>query len=303
MLRPSLGILLDRFRTRAIFASYGFLAMLSSEQRRSRKGCWTCRLRRKKCDEGHPACSNCESLLISCGGYGPRPDYMDRGPREREAAKKLKLDIAQREQRRGKRRQENSGNPFSLCIDAHLTTNPSLCSVQDDQQPFRLGSQDKEPNNSELTEPGPWNGCSTMVTTEPTTDSGMDSNDRSTTTESALLPDTGTLDTGMLDLSFDWFGMAMSPSDAMLDQAGAPQDELLMSMPLHAIDVTNLTEPGLSNTLDDGDLPTERRILHVHFASCYIRATPWQMESAQRRFMSICIKDSDTSSIDTWGKT
>ena len=29
---------------------------------RSRLGCWTCRLRRKKCDERRPACANCDSL-------------------------------------------------------------------------------------------------------------------------------------------------------------------------------------------------------------------------------------------------
>jgi len=29
-------------------------------------GCFTCRLRRKKCDEGHPSCSACTNLCLKC---------------------------------------------------------------------------------------------------------------------------------------------------------------------------------------------------------------------------------------------
>ncbi|KAK6858018.1 hypothetical protein PG995_005717 [Apiospora arundinis] len=43
---------------------------------RSKQGCWTCRLRKKKCDEGRPQCSTCEALGIMCYGYGPKPDWM-----------------------------------------------------------------------------------------------------------------------------------------------------------------------------------------------------------------------------------
>jgi hypothetical protein len=31
-----------------------------------RIGCYTCRLRRKKCDESHPACLACFSLGVTC---------------------------------------------------------------------------------------------------------------------------------------------------------------------------------------------------------------------------------------------
>lgn len=34
--------------------------------RRSRSGCFTCRLRRKKCDEGKPGCTACSKLSIQC---------------------------------------------------------------------------------------------------------------------------------------------------------------------------------------------------------------------------------------------
>lgn len=29
-------------------------------------GCFTCRLRRKKCDEGHPSCGACNNLCVKC---------------------------------------------------------------------------------------------------------------------------------------------------------------------------------------------------------------------------------------------
>ncbi|KAI0395035.1 fungal-specific transcription factor domain-containing protein [Xylariaceae sp. FL0594] len=57
--------------------------------KRSKNGCWTCRLRRKKCNEEGPPCSNCESRGVFCHGYGPRPAWKDRGDREREEAIRL----------------------------------------------------------------------------------------------------------------------------------------------------------------------------------------------------------------------
>jgi hypothetical protein len=57
---------------------------------RSKQGCWTCRLRKKKCDEGRPYCSTCESLSITCYGFGPKPDWMNNGEKERAVANSLK---------------------------------------------------------------------------------------------------------------------------------------------------------------------------------------------------------------------
>jgi hypothetical protein len=52
----------------------------------SRVGCWTCRLRGKKCDELRPDCATCEGLRITCHGYGQRPEWMDGGEKEKAAA-------------------------------------------------------------------------------------------------------------------------------------------------------------------------------------------------------------------------
>ncbi|KAH8812836.1 fungal-specific transcription factor domain-containing protein, partial [Xylogone sp. PMI_703] len=71
---------------------------------RSLHGCWTCRLRRKKCDETRPVCTTCISLELECHGYGPRPEWMDRGVLQREQAFKVKRILSQTISNRRKRR-------------------------------------------------------------------------------------------------------------------------------------------------------------------------------------------------------
>lgn len=67
---------------------------------RSKQGCWTCKLRRKKCDEIHPHCSTCESLSITCYGFGPKPEWMDNGDQERAVVKSLREIIKHRSRRK-----------------------------------------------------------------------------------------------------------------------------------------------------------------------------------------------------------
>ncbi|KAF4333460.1 Zn2 Cys6 DNA-binding [Fusarium beomiforme] len=44
-----------------------------SDGTRSRKGCLTCRIRKKKCDEQPPACRNCRSRDLACYGFDVPP--------------------------------------------------------------------------------------------------------------------------------------------------------------------------------------------------------------------------------------
>lgn len=67
-----------------------------SRAQRSKTGCWTCRLRRKKCNEGGLPCTNCESRGVFCHGYGPKPPWKDRGEKEKEQASRLRLQPRQR---------------------------------------------------------------------------------------------------------------------------------------------------------------------------------------------------------------
>ncbi|KAH6675756.1 fungal-specific transcription factor domain-containing protein [Halenospora varia] len=57
---------------------------------RSLYGCWTCRLRKKKCDENRPSCYTCTSLELYCHGFGPRPEWMDRGLLQKQKALEVK---------------------------------------------------------------------------------------------------------------------------------------------------------------------------------------------------------------------
>lgn len=55
---------------------------------RSKSGCWTCRLRRKKCSEDKPECKDCLRLGLACDNSDqPRPEYMN----DKKIAKK-KMD-------------------------------------------------------------------------------------------------------------------------------------------------------------------------------------------------------------------
>jgi hypothetical protein len=59
---------------------------------RSPNGCWTCKLRRKKCDERQPRCLACETLEIPCDGYGLRPDWLD-GDERAQRLERIKIAV------------------------------------------------------------------------------------------------------------------------------------------------------------------------------------------------------------------
>ncbi|BFZ63870.1 hypothetical protein YB2330_005007 [Saitoella coloradoensis] len=44
---------------------------------RSKSGCWTCRVRKVKCDERRPTCGQCSRLQIHCEGYSSRFSFRD----------------------------------------------------------------------------------------------------------------------------------------------------------------------------------------------------------------------------------
>ncbi|KAM3065803.1 hypothetical protein ACMFMG_009973 [Clarireedia jacksonii] len=96
---------------------------------RSMKGCWTCRVRKRKCDEEIPICSACKSLELECYGYGQQPAWMDRGSRQKAQATKIKQMVAEvrRKRRRGNVSStdshcRNSSHDFSLASVVTPTT-------------------------------------------------------------------------------------------------------------------------------------------------------------------------------------
>ena len=83
---------------------------------RSTTGCWTCRLRKKKCDEIFPACSPCTSLALTCHGYGSRPEWMDGQAREREMAASVRgiVKVAASQKRRAAMLRRHQGSPSKV---------------------------------------------------------------------------------------------------------------------------------------------------------------------------------------------
>lgn len=67
---------------------------------RSHSGCWTCRVRRKKCDEIHPICTQCLSAEVTCHGFGEKPEWMDGGARESAEIGRIKLQVVSKTKRR-----------------------------------------------------------------------------------------------------------------------------------------------------------------------------------------------------------
>ncbi|KAI0368789.1 hypothetical protein BV20DRAFT_947406 [Pilatotrama ljubarskyi] len=77
-----------------------FMSDLTRSSSAGKGGCWTCRVRRKKCDEEREgdSCKTCLRLRIKCLGWGPkRPDWM----RDKEKVAAYKADIKEQLSRMG----------------------------------------------------------------------------------------------------------------------------------------------------------------------------------------------------------
>ncbi len=67
-----------------------------SSAKRPNNGCWTCRLRHKKCDEGFPLCATCERLEVVCYRSDEKPEFMDGGEREKMVSSEISSHIKAR---------------------------------------------------------------------------------------------------------------------------------------------------------------------------------------------------------------
>ncbi|KAL9473566.1 hypothetical protein ACSS6W_007946 [Trichoderma asperelloides] len=57
--------------------------------------CWTCRLRRKRCDRTRPVCKSCANLDIGCCYSKERPEWMDGGEKQLEKTQAIKAQVKQ----------------------------------------------------------------------------------------------------------------------------------------------------------------------------------------------------------------
>lgn len=56
-------------------------------------GCWTCKLRHRKCDLQIPACRECTDRRLPCHGYGPKPAWMDGSAAEHQELDRIKKGV------------------------------------------------------------------------------------------------------------------------------------------------------------------------------------------------------------------
>ncbi|KAJ5550501.1 hypothetical protein N7535_001557 [Penicillium sp. DV-2018c] len=91
---------------------------------RSNDGCWTCRLRKKKCDENRPVCSACIGLELECHGYGPRPEWMDNGVLQSNQAAKFKRLVRQAKSKNGKRHKSPLVSAIRMKSSSTKTVSP-----------------------------------------------------------------------------------------------------------------------------------------------------------------------------------
>lgn len=92
---------------------------------RSSTGCWTCRLRKKKCHEERPICATCHTLSIICHGYGEKPAWMDGGLSEKIEAGRIKRAIKQN----NKHKRKTASPNMPLPSDSRDATKPSRIEV------------------------------------------------------------------------------------------------------------------------------------------------------------------------------
>lgn len=95
---------------------------------RSPSGCWTCRVRRKRCDARHPVCDACAALLITCHYGQDKPEWMDAGMRQEEMTERLKREIKESAHRRRRERAVNISSDRTSTAES--TTCGPIASLQ-----------------------------------------------------------------------------------------------------------------------------------------------------------------------------
>ncbi|KAI0768038.1 fungal-specific transcription factor domain-containing protein [Trametes elegans] len=123
-----------------------FMSDLTRSASAGKGGCWTCRVRRKKCDEEREgdSCKTCLRLRIKCLGWGPkRPDWM----RDKEKVAAYKADIKEQLSRMGLIR----GQPRQLWHGLPSSSQPSTPGVAGPgpHTTLRRAHSDRQPQRRE----------------------------------------------------------------------------------------------------------------------------------------------------------
>ncbi|KZT41856.1 hypothetical protein SISSUDRAFT_971779, partial [Sistotremastrum suecicum HHB10207 ss-3] len=100
---------------------------------RAKSGCYTCRIRRKKCDEqadGSGSCQTCVRLRLECLGFGAkRPDWMREGnsvPVLRERIKQFLASQGMIKGHSGAAPRSTDKEPPLLTLSVEPTSTPTM---------------------------------------------------------------------------------------------------------------------------------------------------------------------------------
>jgi len=121
---------------------------------RSTQGCWTCRVRHKKCDETRPFCRACTSRKVQCHGYGDKPVWLDGGPLEEAHRKDIKRAVKQnfrllRKSKSAGFRSRSSPSTEQRLHDEDLPSLKGPSSSHRGEPPALIPPQSEQPYNSE----------------------------------------------------------------------------------------------------------------------------------------------------------
>ena len=124
-----------------------FRQLMSNSKSRSSGGCWTCRVRRKKCAENKPECDTCKVLEITCYFGEDKPDWMDGGPKQKEMAERIKSQVKkQASQRRDRKYLEmlEAGTQMVSISDDGVNDTPSSSDVNNHNASFAKEQQQQQ---------------------------------------------------------------------------------------------------------------------------------------------------------------
>jgi hypothetical protein len=143
---------------------------------RTKQGCWTCRLRKKKCDERRPHCSTCEALSITCYGFGPKPDWMNNGEKKRAVANSFKEIVKHTSRRKAtvqhsKRRDQiiriapkaSNHSVESSCSDPSPRSPNGITPPLSDQGASRASAVNTLQDESEVSMLVVWRACEILM--------------------------------------------------------------------------------------------------------------------------------------------
>ncbi|KAK0121410.1 hypothetical protein ONS95_009704 [Cadophora gregata] len=110
-----------------------------AREARSKGACWTCRLRRKKCDERSPVCVACTAHSLPCYGYD-KPDWADGASKQKAKADELRLMIREvASARRQLLKQKTSKNFVDSATSLPIVTAVDVHSIIPDASQLTIG--------------------------------------------------------------------------------------------------------------------------------------------------------------------